>query len=156
MTKGLLWMVKVKSEMPHKGWVMAQRNTVLVVHDQDESLTTLKAELEGKRLRVLEARSCEEALAYIHGAEAPQLVLTGTKLPDGTWADVLSEATSATEPLNVIVLERSMNPRLYMEVMQRGAFDFLVAPFTGPEFGHVLRCALDAAPRERAALRHAA
>ena len=73
----------------------------------------------------------------------PQLVFTADKLADGTWAVVVDLAARAQLPVNVIVVSRVVDTRLYLEVIEGGAFDFIAAPLASSDIAYVARCAAD-------------
>jgi FixJ family two-component response regulator len=56
---------------------------------------------------------------------------------------VVSLATKASKPVNVIVVGRLVDVGLYLQTITGGAFDFIVTPLTGYELTHVVRCALE-------------
>ncbi len=47
----------------------------------------------------------------------------------------------ATLPVNVIVVSRLADVRLYVDALQNGAFDFISPPFEARELSYVLRTA---------------
>jgi DNA-binding response OmpR family regulator len=72
----------------------------------------------------------------------PALLFTEPILLDGTWEDVLQvvKRSGATTP--VIVVSDRVDKKLAVEVIEGGAFDYLVNPVTILELVHVVRCAL--------------
>jgi CheY-like chemotaxis protein len=117
--------------------------STLLLHESGGSLDALKSALEGESLKVRCLRNCQEALPLLTGANPPHLVFTQPKLPDGIWADVVSLATNAPKPVNVIVVGRLADVGLYLQTLTGGAFDFVVPPLTGFELTHVVRCAIE-------------
>ena len=71
----------------------------------------------------------------------PHVVFTDTQLPDGTWSDVLAVAKKSPAPVHVVVISRHVDMYLYLENMEKGAYDFMVSPIEALELKHVLRCA---------------
>ncbi len=120
---------------------MKEEISVLLVHNQDEPLNSLRAALECQSIQSRHAQTCDELQRLLNGLSVPHLIFTDTTLPDGTWADVLNLAAEAVEPANVIVVSRIVDIKLYIETIERGAFDFVVPPFAAPDLDHVLRCA---------------
>ncbi len=112
--------------------------------------------LEGQRVKVCHTRNCREASRLLQDSDPPHLVFTDTTLPDGTWTDVLGLAAKAPVPVNVIVVARFVDMRLYVNVMWRGAFDFLAPPFVPSDLAHVVRCAVENAVSQRHGQAHAA
>ncbi len=117
--------------------------STLLLHEFGDSLDALKAALEGQSVKVCSLRSLGEALPLLTGPNPPHLIFTQPKLPDAIWADVVNLAMQAPKPVNVIVVARPVNAGLYMQTITGGAFDFVVAPLTGYQLTHVLRCAIE-------------
>ncbi len=128
---------------------MNEEISALLVYDQEEPLEALKSGLEQRAVRVSRIRTCAEASPALKATDPPHLIFTDTTLPDGTWADVLALAPDAPEPVNVIVVARLGAVKFYVDVIEHGAFDFIAPPFTGHDFDHVLRCAVDNVLRRR-------
>lgn len=130
---------------------MMERITALIVHQNSETLATLKSALERQGLRTIHAESRAEANRQLGELNPAPLVFTGAELPDGTWADILAEAERAAQPVNVIVVARIVDTRLYVEAIETGAFDFLAPPFVATDLAYVVRNAFDNVAARRAA-----
>ncbi len=122
---------------------MRQTISALLVYDKPATFGNLQRLLESRTVEVQIARSCGEALLRLWGEHPPHLVFTETQLLDGIWADVLSTTRRSCLAVNVIVVSRLADLNLYIEVLERGAFDFIVPPFEVSELDHILRCATD-------------
>jgi len=117
--------------------------TAILLHDEEEPVGALKPVLEEQGLKTCRACTCGQAARLVAQATAPCLLFTDVKLPDGSWADVLQVAARARVPANVIVVSRHVDIRFYVDVIERGAFDFITPPFAGSDLAHVVRCAGD-------------
>jgi ActR/RegA family two-component response regulator len=117
--------------------------STLLLHEPGDSLDALKLALEAQSVKVCSLQSCQEALPLLTGPNPPHLIFTQPKLPDGIWADVVKVAARAPKSVNVIVVARLADVRLYLETITRGAFDFIVPPMTSHELAHVLACAVE-------------
>jgi DNA-binding NtrC family response regulator len=122
---------------------MSEKITVLLVHDNSETLISLRSALERQGVRVTQAESHAQAKRMLGDLDPAPLVFTDTQLPDGTWADILLAAEKAALPVNVIVVARVVDTRFYVEAIESGAFDFVTPPFHATDLAHVLRCASD-------------
>ena len=131
---------------------MKERVTALLVHRDKESLATLKGVLERLSVKTTWAPTCVEVSKLLEMGPAPHLVFTDTVLPDGTWERVLALAGNAPEFVNVIVVSASADIRLYIETVERGAWDFIAPPFAEIELAHVVRCAVENVHKRRTAL----
>jgi DNA-binding NtrC family response regulator len=114
----------------------------LLVHSDERPLEDLRPLLEAQGMGVSRARSCVEAAAALAGLEPPLLIFTDTILRDGTWSDVEALAESLHPATPVIVVSRFVDLPLYLDVLERGAADFLVPPFREVDVTHVVRGAL--------------
>ena len=112
------------------------------MHDHAEPLDMLDLALQAQSITTCRA-NCQEASLELTRAKPVHLVFTDTTLPDGTWGDVLGLAAKAPAPVNVIVVARLVDVRLYLEVIQSGAFDFITPPFPPGDVARVIRCAAD-------------
>jgi len=135
---------------------MAKRITAIFVHNDSETMATLKVALERQGMCIIHARSHAQANRMLGGQNPVPLVFTDTQLPDGTWADILAAAEKAAEPVNVIVVARVVDTRFYVQAIETGAFDFLAPPFTATDLAYVVRSALDNIVARRGARSHAA
>jgi DNA-binding NtrC family response regulator len=122
---------------------MQERITALLVHDRPEPMGSLRRALESQSIETQSVRTCHEANQALCGCQPPHLVLADTRLPDGSWEVVVSLAARAPAPVNVIVVSEVVDIALYLEVIQRGAFDFIVPPMSLPDFVHVVWSAVD-------------
>jgi DNA-binding NtrC family response regulator len=134
---------------------MKEKISALLVHDQPEPLRALEHALRSQSIKTLRARNYQEAMRVLGQENPPHLVFTDTALPDGTWADVLALASRGRQPANVIVVGRLVDTRFYIEVIEKGAFDFIVPPFAASDLTHVVRCASDSVVSHREALARA-
>lgn len=122
---------------------MRERVTALLVHDRPEPMGSLRLALEGQSIETQCVSTCHEANQTLRGRQPPHLVLAAARLPDGSWEDLVFLAAQAPVPVNVIVVSEVVDIALYLESIQRGAFDFIVPPMSLPDFTHVVRSAVD-------------
>jgi DNA-binding NtrC family response regulator len=135
---------------------MTEKITALLIHQNSETLRSLKYALECQGLRVTEAESHAQAKRMLGELNPAPLVFTDTELPDGTWTDILAVAEKAARPVNVVVVARVADTRFYAETIQVGAFDFIAPPFNATDLAHVVRCAAGDVLARRAAQRRPA
>jgi FixJ family two-component response regulator len=126
-----------------EGLPMTEKITALLIHQDSETLGSLKYVLECQGLRVTEVESHAQAKRMLGGLNPAPLVFTDTELPDGTWTDILAVAERAARPVNVVVVARVVDTRFYAEAIQAGAFDFIAPPLNATDLAHVVRCAVD-------------
>jgi DNA-binding NtrC family response regulator len=127
--------------------------TALLIFHRTEPYNDLEAALEKLAVRVRRARTLAEACHVLSRVSLPLLVFTESELPDGNWADVVSLSARASSPVSVIVMGQEIDTRLYVSVIEAGAFDFMAPPFEAQDLAHVVRCAADNALTRREAAR---
>jgi DNA-binding NtrC family response regulator len=135
---------------------VSEKITALLVYHNSDTLSTLKSFLERQGVRVFHAQSRAQAQRWLGGQNPAPVVFTDTRLPDGTWADILALAEEAALPVNVIVVAEVVETRRYVEAIESGAFDFLAPPFNATDLAYVIRCASDNAIARRTARPQAA
>ena len=122
---------------------MRKEIVALLVHDQAEHMHSLATTLRDQGIRVYHVRTCQAAAHELKRADPPHLVFSDTALRDCEWTDIVRLAARASQPVNVIVVTRFMDTKLYLESLEGGAFDFIVPPFASRDLAHVVRCAAD-------------
>jgi DNA-binding NtrC family response regulator len=130
---------------------MLEKFKGLLVHDNSETFTALKDALERLGMTVTQAGSQAQAKRMLCGLNPAPVVFTDTDLPDGKWMDILALSGKAAKHVNVIVVSRLVNTRVYVDAIENGAFDFLAPPFNPTDLAYVVRTALDNAVSRRAA-----
>ncbi len=134
---------------------MKARIPALLVHQNSQTLTALKAALERQGMRAVVAESRAQAAQLLGGLNPAPLVFTDIELPDGTWAEVLAAAEKASQPVNVIVVARVVDTRFYVQAIETGAFDFIAPPFMAADLDYIVHSALSNVIGRRAAKSHA-
>jgi DNA-binding NtrC family response regulator len=148
--------IELTLENEKGGLTMKPQINALLVHHRNDRFYTLQLVLEALSIRVIRARSAQEAEKQLCETPCPQLVLSDTVLPDGNWMDVLDVAAKALEPVNVIIVSSTADTRLYLDTMDHGAYDFMTDSFTIPQIVHILKCAIDNVGRRRGSRLHVA
>jgi DNA-binding NtrC family response regulator len=124
--------------------------TALLVHDHGQHLASFAELLRRQNVELAHARNCEEASRTLQQGSPPLLIFTDTRLPDGTFKDMLELAAKAEKFVNVLVVSKIGNITLYMEAMERGAFDFLTPNMELSRFPSILQAAAADAMEKRA------
>jgi len=123
---------------------------VLFVHDGREHLVALERSLRVQGVGFNRVRDCQEALEALEGGPVPLVVFTDTRLPDGTFEDILGLAAKARQAVSVLVASEVGNIRLYQEAIEHGAFDFLTPNIESRQFRFVFASASSDAQERRA------
>ena len=128
----------------------------LLVRYEEKPIADLRPLLEAQGIATRQAGSCGEAESMIARVEPPALIFTDTVLSDGTWANVEGLAKRVSPEVPVIVVSRFVDLRLYLDVLDGGASDFIVPPFRDIDIAHVVKGALGGRFRFASSLARAA
>lgn len=134
---------------------MREHLFALLIHDQSEPFESLRRALKELSVETYSIATCKEAQDLISQCQ-PHIVFTESSVADGSWMRIVNMAEAADVPLSVIVVGAVPDMRLYLSVMERGAFDFVAPPFEHEPLDFVVRSAALNAHRRREALAHAA
>jgi DNA-binding NtrC family response regulator len=121
----------------------------LLVYDEEQPVRAVAQILRDQALSTRRVRNCSEATAALRDSDRPALVVTDASLPDGDWADVLKATGSGTYFPPLIVVSRLADIRLYLDVMESGAYDFVVPPLASADLAYIVRGALLKGARRR-------
>jgi DNA-binding NtrC family response regulator len=116
-----------------------EKVTALLVSDGREPFEKLEPALDNQGVKTCRAESSADVLPLLEKPDSPQMIFTDTTLSDGTWAEVLDSAAQHWVP--VIVVSRLVDIDLYVQSLERGAFDFIVPPFLSADLAHIVRSA---------------
>jgi DNA-binding NtrC family response regulator len=132
------------------GVAMNEKISAVLVHDRAEHINDLKRILEEFcPVEIKTARTCQEAINEIKQANPPHLVFTDVILPDGTWAELVEQVKQTSAPVNLIVVSRDIDVQLYLNVLEHGAHDFVVAPLSATELVWIVGRAMEDVMRRR-------
>ncbi len=134
---------------------MRNHSFALLVHSRCEPFQSLKQSLRDLSIETYSVATCREAEELISQCK-PHIVFTDASLVDGSWERILNFTDTRNVPLSLIVVSAVVDTRLYLSVMERGAFDFVVPPFEHESLNFVTRSAALATQRRREALASAA
>ena len=116
--------------------------SALLVYEQEGPIRSLETNIASQGVRTLRSRNCSEVRELLRKPDPPDLILTDVSLPDGTWEDVLTCANAAPASVPVIVVSHIVEMALYLDVLQRGAYDFIVPPISFWDLAHIVRGAV--------------
>lgn len=127
---------------------------ILVVDDDPNMRATLEGILRGEHYDLVLAESAERALRVLEEREV-LLTITDARLGGMSGYELLKESRRRWPSVPVLLITAYATPRLAVEAIQNGAFDYLGKPFAPEELLHlVARCAeRQTLVRENTALR---
>lgn len=114
---------------------------ILIVEDDNEINHMLKELLEGKGYGVKQAYSGTEAILYLEKG-APQAVILDLMLPGMEGEELLSEIKKMNPDVAVIVSSAKDDVSTRVELLRKGADDYVVKPFDTEELLARLEAAL--------------
>jgi len=120
----------------------ADRLWALLVYDAEEPLKAVEQILRDQGISTRRVRRCSEAIAALGDSDPPKLVVTDTSLPDGGWSDVLKATCARPSYPPLIVVSRLADIRLYLDVIESGAYDFVVPPLASADLAYIVNGAL--------------
>jgi len=108
--------------------LMAEKNRILVVDDEDALRTVLSAELEGEGYRVSSAGDGAEAINILK-TQVFDLILLDIKMPNVDGFEVLKFAKENQPSTKVIMLTGFADLKNAIESKKLGAEDFVSKPY---------------------------
>lgn len=108
------------------------RNILIVDHVATRR-TSLKLLLAHENYQVIEASSCEAALAMIEKRRI-DVVLTETELPTRSGLFLLKQLKEKRPDIEVILLTHNASSYNLLQALRNGAHDFIVRPIDSGEF----------------------
>jgi DNA-binding NtrC family response regulator len=105
---------------------------VLTVSPFDSDLVILSNVISHSAWTHRSARGLKEARKML-AAEDVHVVLCEARLPDGDWQGMLDFISGLETPPELIVLSRHADEELWATVLNLGAWDLLVPPFSPKE-----------------------
>jgi DNA-binding NtrC family response regulator len=113
---------------------------VLVVDDEKNMRLSLKTVLADEGYEVRAAESAEEALVLM-GQEEFFMVITDARLGGMSGYELLGKVHTRWPELPILMITAYATPKLAVEAIKAGAFDYLAKPFAPEELLHaVARC----------------
>ena len=116
--------------------------SALLVYDQDEPVCGVARIFLSNGIRLRRSRNCFEARSVLSELSVPNVVVTDLALPDGDWSDILRATNASPARTAVIVVSRLLDTRLYLDVLESGAHDFVVPPVSPSELACIIRAAI--------------
>ena len=101
--------------------------SVMIVDDEEDFLETLVKRLEKRDVKVIGAKSGEEALELLR--ESPvDVVVLDVKMPGMDGIDALKEIKRRHPLVEVVLLTGHASTEVAIKGMELGAFDYLMKP----------------------------
>jgi two-component system response regulator HydG len=121
----------------------AARPTVLVVDDESGILDSLRILLKNSGFTASVALGGKAALDQLDKTE-PDIVLTDIRMPDVSGLDVLDAVRTRDTQTPVILMTAQAELRTAIEAVNRGAFYYILKPFSNDDLVAIVRRAAEA------------
>ena len=115
--------------------------TIMVLHTEDRDIIDLISILRGFGYNVRWSTTLSDGLIGLRTTAAP-VVICESKLPDGTWKDLVQFAGSLEPCPPVIVSDRDADDKLWADVLTAGGYDVLLEPFEADDVMRSLSLAI--------------
>ncbi len=115
---------------------------LLVVDDQEEMRAALSATLAQSGFEVMAAATGKEALDLVV-REPLDAIITDVRMPSVSGIDLLTEVKRVSPNTPVILITAYGTIDSAVEAMKKGAFDYLLKPFSAETLEVTVRAALD-------------
>jgi len=120
---------------------MAALPPVLVVDDEPNMCSSLEQIMRADGRGVVSVGSAEEALRVL-GEREVLMMISDARLGGMSGYELLREARRRWPAVPVVIITAFATPKLAVEAIQSGAFDYLAKPFAPEELLHLVgRCA---------------
>lgn len=106
-----------------------------------ERRPSLLEALEACGFDVLPVCDCSEARRILETEPKVQVVVTDTVLPDGDWRRVLEIVAHSYPNIEVVVSSLLGDHKLWIDVLEQGAYDVLVEPYECEEVRRIVEAA---------------
>jgi FixJ family two-component response regulator len=114
--------------------------TTLVIGLSHDECSAIRKGAEAMGWKNKEVQSYREAMLQLC-REKSGVIVCNSRLPDGTWEDILSATATQTVRPRLIVVSRHADERLWAEVLNLGGFDVLASPCDDREILRALEMA---------------
>lgn len=119
---------------------------ILVAEDDAQMRTLLRKALEREGFGVLTASDGVEALEILRTEEEVSLLLTDIRMPRMDGLQLLEHARTERPDLRIVLMTAYAELDQYLDLLRKGAFDYLPKPFKIPDLLSAVERALGLEP----------
>ena len=119
---------------------MQPKISAMLIMARERRLPLLGA-IESCGIEVVPVCDCNEARRMLEIQPPVRVVLTDEALPDGDWRGVLEIVAQACANIEVVVCSRLSDHKLWVDVVEQGAYDVLVEPYQHEEIRRIIEAA---------------
>jgi len=115
-------------------------HALVALGDKDDC-ETLRRILTECGLEPMACSTVKEAKALLT-SNAVSLAFCAEHFSDGDYSDLVCAVRSSGQPIPVVVCSRQLDPSLYLDAMELGAYDFMVQPYRKADVAWIIEGAL--------------
>jgi DNA-binding NtrC family response regulator len=127
--KNSAWQKQLVDERPHglarTGFIWLRKVLAITPNQKDQNF--LRDLLEHYGWNLQKAHTCCEALKLL-SLDPPPVLICESRLPDGTWLEILSQSVVLPDSPRVIVAAPTIDDRLRAHIIKMGAYNVLSKP----------------------------
>ncbi len=121
---------------------MKEKNTILIVDDEEDMLETCRMVLEPLEFEVLTATSPLKALKYLKSKSIDVLV-TDLRMPEMDGLKLIEQAKALSPETEILVFTAYASIETAVEAIKLGAFNYIQKPFSKEQFIELIKRALE-------------
>jgi two-component system nitrogen regulation response regulator GlnG len=129
-----------------------KKSRILVVDQDRQSIETIESTLKESEFEVISTSLASEGLEVISNGQQIDVCLLDLSLPDLSGGEVMEKFLDVEKKLPIIYLTGEHSSDAAIEMIQKGAFDYLIKPLDMERFSEVIRKARDLHQRMRVPL----
>jgi DNA-binding NtrC family response regulator len=118
---------------------MSNKQTILVVDDEESIRKLLRARFEREEFHVISAENAEDALVQLKSRPEIAVVVTDIKMPGKSGIELLKEIKAQKNSPKVIVMTGHGEKSTAIEALRLGASEYLEKPFEMEEMAHSVK-----------------
>ncbi len=120
--------------------------TILVVDNEQETMSSLSEILNRFGYNVITEQSCRSALSVLKKGTAVDLVITEERLPDIDGLEFIASLKEFKPDIPSIMLTTQSSIETYLKAFNLGVFDYLNKPVSARLIGRTIRAAIEGKP----------
>ena len=114
-----------------------EKISILLVSPYEEDHSSIRHILHNDGWHISHSKSVKEAAVHLE-TNGPSIVISERDLPDGSWKDLLDQASTLKNLPLMLVVSRHADENLWGEVLNLGGYDVLMKPFDCSEVTRVV------------------
>ncbi len=132
----------VEKEFPGSRISQEEEKTILVVDDEEDLLSMLSDFLKLRGYEVEVARDSRQALSLVHDRPF-NVILSDLRMPGMNGVDLLEEVLDSYPGIVFIIMTGYATVQSAVDALKKGAYDYIVKPFSLHELEKTIRLGLD-------------